>query len=817
MARQPDDALRQQLEQRLLDEGFPPERAESLAGALLGSGPPLAEALGEADSELDQLTLVLDDFAKQATETATSIENAGERAADAARRLREHRQSHEHRESALRRPLHAVEREVHELRDTAASGRSAATPAILAGSMVTFLIPIIALVLVLAFGAAYLVKRHNGSGGITAAPAFSADELATLPTENWITNGGSLANQRYSPLTEVDSSNVAELNGVWHTHLRGSTTAAKYSAESQPLVYKGTVYVPTGEDDVFAVNAETGEIRWQYKANLDQKISTVCCGWESRGVALGDGKVYIGQLDGSLVALDQKTGDVAWKTVVGRWQDGYSITSAPLYLGGMVITGVSGGEFGIRGRVTAFDAQTGKEVWRFYTIPGPGETGHETWPAKGDAWKHGGAPVWQTPSVDPKLGLLYFSTGNAGPDNDGSGRAGKNLFAASMVALDVKTGKLRWHYQMVHHDIWDYDAPSPTVLFDVTINGTLRHGIGEASKTGWLYLLDRTNGKPLLPIPEKPVPQNANQKTWPTQPTPSYPPFVPHVPNDKQYNDVVKQLTQAAGHRVKAIRAKTMFTPYWKTPVVYTPGPQGGTNWQPSSYNPKTQMFYVCAQSGPVASTAETEEQTQPKAGAPVKTQIGSTLDGVRRLRLQHRVLHSDRRPHGAHRLAEEVAGVVLRRLGDDRGQPGLRGSLERQLARLRRSHRQATLELPDRRRREQRADDLRAERQPVRALLRRGQRARGLAARRRPLALRPRRHARHGLVGPVPQGTEHRARPRRRPRAARPRHRARRPPRRRRPRGTLRAARPPAPPSSRKTVRRVTASRVRGQPAAPT
>jgi hypothetical protein len=341
------DALREQLEQRLLDEGFPPERAKSLAGALLGSGPHLAEALGDVESELDRLTVVLDEFAKHVGEAADSIENADERAVAAAAQLREHREAAaggakettktpdapspgDEGESGLRHPIHAVEREVHELRDTAARGESSRTPAILAGTMVTFLIPLVALVIAVAFGAAYLVKRDSGSGGIAAAPAFSAEELGALPTENWITNGGSLANQRYSPLTEIDSSNVSGLNGVWHTHLAGSATAAKYSAESQPLVYQGTIYVPTGEDDVFAVNAETGKIRWQYKANLNQKISTVCCGWESRGVALGDGKVYIGQLDGNLVALDQKTGDVAWKTLVMPWQQGYSITSAPL-------------------------------------------------------------------------------------------------------------------------------------------------------------------------------------------------------------------------------------------------------------------------------------------------------------------------------------------------------------------------------------------------------------------------------------------------------------------------------------------------------
>ena len=487
-------------------------------------------------------------------------------------------------------------------------------------------VPLVLIVIGLALGVAYLVTRGDGSSISAAAPAFTAAELAAAPTNNWITNGGSLSNQRYSPLDQITSANVSKLGGVWHVHLRGSGLAAKYSAESQPLVYNSTIYVPTGQDDVFAVDAETGKIRWEYKANLDQRISVVCCGWLSRGVALGDGKVYIGQLDGKLVALDQQTGKVAWSTVVMPWQQGYSITSAPLYFDGLVITGISGGEFGIRGRVTAYDAKTGKEVWRFYTIPGPGDPGHETWPQTGNAWQHGGAPVWQTPSVDPELGLLYFSTGNAGPDSDGSKRAGQNLYAASIVAVDAKTGKLRWHYQMVHHDIWDYDAPSPTVLFDVTIDGKLRHGIGEAEKTGWLYLLDRTNGKPLLPIPEKPVPQNVNQKTWPTQPLPSYPPFVPHVPTAKQVAQVRTSASQQAGHPVRVDAARTMFTPFWKTPVVITPGPQGGTNWQPSSYNPKTGMFYVCAQSGPAAYTAGAEPAAPRVKGGVSQSQIGSTL-----------------------------------------------------------------------------------------------------------------------------------------------------------------------------------------------
>jgi alcohol dehydrogenase (cytochrome c) len=438
---------------------------------------------------------------------------------------------------------------------------------------------------------------------ITRAPRFTTAQLDAQPSSDWITNGGSLANDRYSTLSQIDTSNVAQLKGVWEAHLRGSGIGAKYSGESQPLEYKGIIYVPTGADDVFAINAQTGEILWEYKANLNQEISVVCCGWESRGVAIGDGRVYIGQLDGKLVALDQQTGQVEWTKQVASWQDGYSITAAPLYVDGMVITGISGGEFSTRGMLSAYDAATGRQRWRFYTIPGPGQFGHDTWP-NNNSWKIGGAPIWQTPSVDPNLGLLYFTTGNAGPDNNGAQRAGKNLFTASFVALDVKTGKLRWAYQMVHHDIWDYDAPSPTLLFDAKIHGKTVHGIGEAEKTGWLYLLNRATGKPLFPTPEKPVPQNKNQHTWPTQPFPSYAPVVPHMPSQAQVKQVETAAVATTGHKVKAVAAKAMFTPYWTTLTVFTPGPQGGTNWQPSSYNPNTHMAYVCAQSGPTGNTA---------------------------------------------------------------------------------------------------------------------------------------------------------------------------------------------------------------------
>jgi len=461
--------------------------------------------------------------------------------------------------------------------------------------------------------AASAFRADDGSRRPEAAPAFTAEQLAEDPTDAWLTNGGTLANRRYSPLTEIDTSNVSELRGVWMTDLE-SGTDAKYSAEGQPIVYDGVIYVPTGEDDVFAVAVESGRILWKYDSGIDQKIDTICCGWLSRGVALGAGKVYIGQLDGSLVALDQKTGKVAWKTEVGSWREGYTITAAPLYYEGMVVTGVSGGEFSIRGRIQAYDAETGELVWRFHTVPGPGELGHDTWPA-GDAWTHGGAPVWQTPAVDPELGLIYFSTGNASPDLDGAGRAGDNLFAASIVALEARTGEYRWHFQQVHHDIWDYDAPSPVVLFDAEFDGETRKALAQTSKTGWTYVLDRETGEPLLPIDEKPVPQDPLQKTSPTQPIPRYAPFVPHDVTDEDMAEIQKIARSTAKGQVPRLVEGRIYTPFRDEVRVIVPGPQGGTNWQPTSYNPDTGLLYICAMRSVSGYTRSGEELPEGKQG----------------------------------------------------------------------------------------------------------------------------------------------------------------------------------------------------------
>jgi len=213
---------------------------------------------------------------------------------------------------------------------------------------------------------------------IQNAPAFSAEELLALPTDGWLTNGGNLYNQRYSPLTQIDRDNVSSLKAVWRTHLNGSGLDPIYSGEGQPIMYDGVLYVATGEDDVFALSLATGEILWSFDADLDPAIDVICCGWNNRGVALGDGKVFVGLLDNRLIALDQKTGEPVWSVQTERWQEGFSITTAPLYYNGMVITGYAGAEYGVRGRVKAFDASSGDLVWTFYTVPGRGEYGNET-------------------------------------------------------------------------------------------------------------------------------------------------------------------------------------------------------------------------------------------------------------------------------------------------------------------------------------------------------------------------------------------------------------------------------------------------------
>ena len=470
--------------------------------------------------------------------------------------------------------------------------------AVIAVSGLTVLIGLIALP-----AAAFAQSLSSGqtpiAGEISIAPAFDSQTLAALPRDGWLTNGGDLYNRRFSPLTRLNRDNVDELKGVWRTRLNGSGVGPQYSGEAQPIVYEGVIYVITGADDVFAISVESGEILWTYAANLDPEISTVCCGWTSRGVGLGDGKVFVGQLDGKLIALDQASGEVVWSVQAEPWQDGYTITSAPLYYDGLVITGFAGAEFATRGRVKAYDADSGDWVWTFYTVPGPGEFGHETWPADSDIWMHGGGSVWQTPAVDPELDLVYFSTGNPGPDLNGAVRGGDNLFTASIVAVEARTGRYRWHFQQVHHDLWDFDSSNPVVLFDLELDGELRKAVAEVSKTGWVYILDRVTGEPLIGIEERPVPQEPRQLTSPTQPIPIG-------------DGIGPRTIDIAVEGYELLHDGQIFTPFWTEPAL---AKRVGANWAPSAYDPRSQLLYVCTSERTFFYSVDPDATNDPTSG----------------------------------------------------------------------------------------------------------------------------------------------------------------------------------------------------------
>lgn len=432
-----------------------------------------------------------------------------------------------------------------------------------------------------AVGCASASIAYSAEKDIVPAPAFTAAQLAELPRTAWPTNGGNVFNQRYSPLEQINRDTVPGLKALWRASLRGSGLDRRQSGQAQALVYGNTLYIVTGADDVFAISIESGAVLWEYQANLDAAKVVPCCGWVSRGVGIGAGKVFVAQLDNRLVALDQRTGKVLWSVQSETLEDGgYTFTAAPLYYDGLVIIGHAGAELATRGRLKAFDAGSGELRWIFYTIPAPGEPGHDTWPADNDAWKHGGASIWQTPAIDPQLGVLYVSTDNPAPDLNGAVRAGDNLYSSSVLALDAKTGRYRWHYQETHHDIWDYGAANPVVLFDATVDGKPRKGLVQVSKDGYAYILDRVTGKPLLGIDEQPVMQNAAQKTSPTQPIP---------PGD----DIVPHSIDSAPDGYNLINEGRTFTPFDTQAAIYKP--LAGVSWPPSSLDPRSHLLFVCA------------------------------------------------------------------------------------------------------------------------------------------------------------------------------------------------------------------------------
>ncbi|HWY63250.1 MAG TPA: PQQ-dependent dehydrogenase, methanol/ethanol family [Rhizomicrobium sp.] len=371
-------------------------------------------------------------------------------------------------------------------------------------------------------------------------------EQSASEPQNWLTFSGTYSGQRYSTLTQINQVNVKDMEQKWIVQ-----DQVPGAWESNPLVVNGIMYLTERPNDVMAVDARSGKLYWLYRWTPDPG-SRVCCGSENRGVAILGDTLYVGTLDAHLIALDSKTGKPVWNTTVADFKSGYSVTMAPLIVHDKVIVGVGGGEFGIRGFVAAFDPKTGKEIWRFYTIPGPGDPGFESW--NGDDWKTGGAPVWNMGSFDPALNLVYFGTGNPGPDWNPAQRPGDNLYSDSVLALDPDTGKLKWHFQFTPNDGNDYDSTQVPVLADMDWNGKPAKVMMWANRNGFFYVLDRETGKFLRGAP-----------------------FV--------------KVNWASGLDANG---RPIQTPQGPGQPTY-PGNQGGTNWYPPAYSPRTGLFYFSA------------------------------------------------------------------------------------------------------------------------------------------------------------------------------------------------------------------------------
>jgi PQQ-dependent dehydrogenase (methanol/ethanol family) len=406
------------------------------------------------------------------------------------------------------------------------------------------------------------MRRLTVPAIVSAAVVLGLIAPANGQTTGWPVYGGDTSNARYSPLQTITPANVAKLKVAWALQL-GSLR----SQESTPLVVGDTLYVTSshGPKHVFAVDARTGNVRWRYSPEVPPGIDQfACCDVNNRGVAYANGKVFVGRLDGHLVALDAKNGDELWKTQVVDYTQGSVITSPPTIVKNLVITGFGGGEYGARGFISAMDQSTGKEVWRFWTIPGPGEPGNNTW--KGDSWKLGGGTAWGIGSYDPKLNLLYYGTSNPspwgasvrGPDSSQYGEF-TNLYTSTTLAINADDGKLVWYYQSTPHDAWDYDGVNELVLTDLSINGQITPVALKADRNGFFYVLNRQTGK--LISAKSFVPIN-----WATG------------------------VDENTGRPIEVPEKRPRFKQRAKD---ICPNLLGGKNWQPMSFNPGTGLVYI--------------------------------------------------------------------------------------------------------------------------------------------------------------------------------------------------------------------------------
>lgn len=369
----------------------------------------------------------------------------------------------------------------------------------------------------------------------------------------WLMYGRDYRAWRYSESAEINTSNVQRLAPKWIFQ-----TGVPGNMEATPLVFDGMMYFTAPLNHAFALDLLTGRQMWRYSKPVPQGAKG-CCGTPNRGfAALGD-RLYKVNFQGTLVALDAPTGKVVWETEVADYRKGFSLTVAPLVVNNKVIVGIAGAEFGVRGYLDAYDAVTGKRAWRFYTVPAAGEPGGETW--GGDSWKRGGGSTWVPGSYDPELNLIYWGTGNPGPDMNGDVRPGDNLYTCSIVALDADTGKLKWYFQFTPHDVHDWDATEDLPLVDLSLDGKMVKAVIQANRNGHFYPLDRTNGKLLAA-------KGYTKVTWTSGFDAKGRPIL--VPGQDPTEE---------GNRS-------------------CPGLGGGHNWQPTAYSPRTGLYYFGSTDG---------------------------------------------------------------------------------------------------------------------------------------------------------------------------------------------------------------------------
>ena len=399
--------------------------------------------------------------------------------------------------------------------------------------------------------------RGSADTAATAAPIASAsitnrDLLDGLkePTR-WLTHSGSYDGQRHSPLTQITPDNVDRLTAQWTFQ-----TGQLGSFQTTPIVLDSVLYVTGFNNNAWAIDARSGRVIWRYRRDLPDDLK-LCCGAVNRGFAMLGDRLFMGTLDAHLLALDMKTGRPIFDVELADYKAGYSVTVAPLVVKDRVIVGVAGAEYGIRGFIDAYDANTGKRAWRFYTVAGPGDSGARTWP-QGDAYLRGGGSIWVTGTYDPDQNLVFFGTGNPGPDYYSSAREGDNLYTASLVAIDADTGERRWHYQFTPHDVHDWDSTQVPVLGELTIGGQPRKVVMFANRNGFFYTIDRVTGKIIVAKPFV-------ETTWAKEIGPDGRPMLlpGHLP-DEDGNKTCPDLG-------------------------------GGTNYMSPSFDPTTKLFYVTA------------------------------------------------------------------------------------------------------------------------------------------------------------------------------------------------------------------------------